>query len=207
MRNKKVRTLSLKKLLKKKSSGIAIIETVFVFPLFVLLVFLVLEFQQFGQVRSAVSSLASMMAHDFSISGSMRTFPKCVQKFAHIIKPARVRYYVHLYTDLNHITPHEAYYDENGNGQHESSEPYADMNFSRRFDFNPSQRVIFAGSKDVNENFFQKYPDVKAGLVVVVYKFNFVTWLIQKSFSRVALKNTDGDLPIIGTGLIIRHVR
>lgn len=194
-------------MLKKKKRGAAMVETVFVLPLFILLVFLVLEFQQLGQVRHAISSIATMMAQDFSISGSARSFQKCINKFHGIIDPTKVSYYIHLYKDLNDITQHEAYYDTNGNGVYDSNEPYADMNFSKDFNFEQGTAdIIFVGKQDANKDFFKQDPNIKAGLVVVLYKFRFILDMIQSIFSFVSLRNDKHkSLPIIGTGIIVRN--
>lgn len=191
--------------IKKRSRGVAMIETAVVFPLFILLIFLVLEFQQLGQVRGAVSALAGMMAQDFSVSGSARSFPGCIKKFSHILNPAKISYYIHLYEDLDDITPHEAYFDTNGNGKFDANEPYADMNLSKSFDFVPHEDTVFVGRNDQNKNFFAENPKLKTGLVVVLYKFSFVLGLIQQAFSYVSMINDKNALPIIGTGLIIRR--
>lgn len=191
----------------KKTRGIAIIETVFVFPLFILLVFLVMEFQHLGQIRHGVAALAQMMAQDFSVSGSIRSFPSCIKKFTHILKPANISYYIHLYHDLEDITPHEAYFDANGDGEFNSGEAYADMDFSKSFNFAPPKNIIYVGSNSGNKDFFAENPKIKAGLVVVLYKFSFVLGLIQACFSYVEMQNAKGALPIIGTGLIIRQSR
>lgn len=189
---------------KKKAKGTAILETAFIFPLFILLVFLILEFHQFSQTRHAVSALAGMLAHDFSISGTARSFPKSINKFKHILDPKKVSFYVHLYDNIGNIKSHEAYFDSNGNGKFDDSEPYADVNRNNSRDNTAGHPQAYIGKSNYSQYFFGGTSKLTAGLVVVVYKFNFISWIIQKSFSSVALKNTDGDLPVIGTGFIIK---